>query len=81
MAGGPLAGLLKDLEADCFANSEQRVLAAFVVGGRSGSVEGGPVHAWKSCVIQSHAAVLALTIHARMCCTWSCLARAAGDEM
>ncbi|PRW58682.1 exocyst complex component SEC3A [Chlorella sorokiniana] len=28
---GPLAGLLKDLEADCFASSEQRVLAAFVV--------------------------------------------------
>lgn len=26
-----LGGLLKDLEQDCFSNSEQRVLAAFVV--------------------------------------------------
>ena len=33
---GSLAGLLKDLEQDCFANSEQRVLAAFVVRRRCG---------------------------------------------
>ena len=38
MSGGPLAGLLKDLEADCFASSEQRVLAAFVVSGSKQSL-------------------------------------------
>ena len=59
MAGGPLAGLLKDLEADCFASSEQRVLAAFVVGWGAGVLHGAGWHDQR--VAAPHASVAGST--------------------
>lgn len=76
MAGGPLAGLLKDLEADCFASSEQRVLAAFVVGWGVGVLYGAGWHDQMVAVPHAMQSPMWQGAHVSVC-----LVRSAGDQM